>query len=147
MPGSQGVFTGGGATVIMDPPPLVYVKVFRRAGAPDRELVKRTRRVAALARVLSPKDTGQLAASIRIDRNRDEKGRFAFGYKVYTNSSYAHYVHEGTAPSIRRVPPGQAMKFHGTNASSGQTVFARTVHHPGNSAEPFLQNALIAMVR
>lgn len=143
-----GFYTGGGATVIMDPSPIVYGNVFHSGSGPDRHIRKKAQEVAYLASELAPTKSGRLAASIRVDQNRAEKGRFAFGFKVYTKVPYAGYVHEGTGPSYRygaSTPHGK-MKFRGTNQYAGDYVFPFTVVHPGTPAQPFLQNALVALI-
>lgn len=142
MAGAGGVYAGGGATVVMDPPSLVYVKVFHPGSGPDRNLRRRAESVAVMARTLAPKRTGRLAASIRFDQNRDERGRFAFGYSVSAGTDYAYYVHEGTGPSPRWPSSREVMKFRG---AAGDAVFRDFVMHPGTPAQPFLQDALVAM--
>lgn len=139
------VHTGGGATVIMDPPPLVYVNVFRKASGPDGHIKRRANAVAFSARSIVPRRTGRLMASINVAQNRDEHGNFSFGYKVWAETPYAHYVHEGTAPHVYFSHPGK-MRFAGTNRFSGQVVFTDMIDHPGTPANPFLQDALVAMV-
>jgi hypothetical protein len=143
-----GFYTGGGVTVIMDPSPIVYAKVFHSGSGPDRHIRKKTRDVAYLASEKAPFKSGHLKGSIRVDQNRTERGRFAFGYRVYSKAPYAGYVHEGTDPSVRygaNTPNGR-MKFRGTNMYAGDYVFPYIVFHPGTPAQPFLQNALIALV-
>jgi len=140
-----GFYTGGGATVIMDLSPIVYGNVFHSGSGPDRHIRRKTQEVAYLASEKAPVKTGRLAASIRVDQNRNELGRFAFGFKVYTKVRYAHFVHEGTGPSVRWGGE-KSMKFLGTNQYTGEYVYPNVVFHPGISAQPFLQNALIAMV-
>ncbi len=142
MAGAGGVYTGGGATVIMDPPPVVYVKVFHSGSGPDRHLRQRAEKVAVLARVLVPKRTGLLASTIRVNQNRDERGRFAFGFNVSAGTRYGYYVHEGTGPSPRWPDGHKAMKFHGR---AGDTAYRDFVMHPGTPKQPFLQDALVAM--
>lgn len=140
-----GVYTGGGATVVMSPSPVVYAKVFHAGSGPDRFARRGARKVAILAASFAPSRSGRLSGSVKVDQNRTEKGRFAFGYSVYSNVSYAGYVHEGTGPSIRSTYPGY-MKFQGTNGFTG-TVYTRVVRHPGTPKNPFLRNALVAMAR
>ena len=144
MAGAGGVYTGGGATVVMDSPPVVYVKVFRSKSKPERHLRRKAEKVATLAKELAPKDTGALAASVAVNQNRTELGRFSFGFKVYASTPYVVYVHEGTGPSLRVKRPG-AMFFMGTNEFEGIGVFTPVVKHPGTPANPFLEEALIAM--
>ena len=145
MPGASGVYTGGGATVVMDPPPLVYVKVFHEGSGPARHLGRKAEAVAVMARTIAPRKTGILALNIFVDRNRNEKGRYAFGYKVYTPVFYGHYVHEGTAPHVMSKFPG-TFRFPGTDSYVGKEVFTEVVRHPGTPAQPFLRDALVAMV-
>lgn len=145
MAGGAGVFTGNGVTVIMDPPPVVYAKVFYAGSSPERYLRRQTQAVARMAAELAPKKSGRLSSSIRVDQNRNERGQYAFGFSVYTPVYYGHYVHEGTGPSVRSVFPG-AMVFPGTGRYFGTTVFTEIVRHPGTPARPFLRDALVAMV-
>lgn len=139
-----GVYTGGGATVIMDPSPIVYVKVFRKGSTPDGWLQKKSHEVAFMARRIAPRRSGLLANSIRVEQNRGERGRFAFGYSVYTSIRYGGYVHEGTGPSVRATYP-RKMSFMGTNAFAGQHILTPIVYHPGTPANPFLQRSLVAL--
>lgn len=144
MPGSSGVYVGGGATVIMNPPPVVFVKVFHPASGPDRHLRRKVEAVAILARRNAPVgNTGRLKASIVADRNRNTKGQYAFGYSVSAATPYAYYVHQGTGPSPRWADNRKVMKF----VATGHDILYRDfVMHPGTPSQPFLQNALIAMV-
>lgn len=142
MAGAGGVYTGGGATVVMDPPPVVYVKVFHPGSGPDRHLRKKAEAVAILARTLVPKRTGRLMSTIEANQNRDEKGRYAFGYKVSAGTSYGYFVHEGTGPSPRWPVNRKVMKFQG---SRGDIVYRDFVMHPGTPDQPFLRDALVAM--
>lgn len=141
------VHKGANVVVVMNPAPLVYVQVFHPSSGPDRYLSRKTGDVARLATVLAPKRTGNLARSVSHGRNRDERGRYTFGYNVTASARYSVYVHEGTGPSMRSVFPG-AMKFRGTNGHVGRKggpIFTEVVRHPGTPANPFLQKALIAL--
>lgn len=138
------VHKGLNVTVRMDPAPLIYVKLFHPASGPDRHLQRKTSEVARLAVALAPKRTGWMASRIKASRNRDEKGRFTFGYSVTSPVRYSLYVHEGTKPHRYGKWPG-AMQFWGTGRYMGKLVTTNDVKHPGNRAQPFLQDALIAM--
>lgn len=140
------VHASSGVVVVMDPDPVVYAKVFYSGSEPDRFLRKKARNVALTARVLAPRRTGRLASSIRVDQNRDERGHYAFGFSVYTRTPYAGYVHEGTGPHVYFSYP-KKMRFKGTNAWAGQTIFTDMIDHPGTPAQPFLQKALIELAR
>lgn len=137
-----GVYAGGGATVVMNPPPIVYVEVFKTGSGPDRHLRKKAQAVASTAKAMAPRRTGRLAASISVDQNRNERGQYAFGFSVSAGTGYGYYVHEGTGPSPRWPTNRRVMKFRG---SRGDVVFRDFVMHPGTPAQPFLQNALVAM--
>jgi len=128
--------------VIMDPAPVVYLKVFHSGSGPDRHLRVKTQAVAIEAMNLAPFRTGRLAASVRADQNRNEKGQYAFGYTVSASAPYTFYVHEGTGPSPRWPVNRKVMKFRG---SAGDTVYRDFVMHPGTPAVPFLRDALVAM--
>lgn len=139
-----GVYVGGGATVVMDPPSLIYVKVFHPGSGPDRHLKKKAQAVESLAQRLAPSRTGLLRSTIRSSQNRDEKGRYTFGYSVSANTPYAYYVHEGTGPSPRWPDARKVMKWNGTRDAT--VVHRDFVMHPGTPAVPFLRDALVAMV-
>ena len=142
---AAGVYTGGGATVVMDPAPVIYSKVFRIGGGPDRFTRRNAEKVARTARAIAPVRKGRLKAGIRASQNRDEHGRFSFGYAVESKAYYSRFVHEGTGPSIRVSSPNP-MVFAGTNAYAGEVIFTHTVRHPGTPKNPFLEKALVAMV-
>lgn len=143
MAGGGGVFTGRGATVVMFPAPLVYVEVFHTGSGPDRHIRKKAVSVANTARYLAPRKTGRMASTIKVEQNRDEKGRFAFGYKVSASTPYVVFVHEGTKPSPRWPNSRKVMRWNG---QYGDTAYRDFVMHPGTPAQPFLQNALVGMV-
>ena len=143
MAGAGGVYAGKDVVVIMDPAPVVYLKVFSTGSGPDRTARRNAEKVAVLARVLAPVRTGRLKSTIRADQNRNEHGRFAFGYRVSVGTSYGYYVHEGTGPSPRWPNSRKVMHWHGRQ---GDFPFRDFVMHPGTPAQPFLQDALIAMV-
>ena len=127
----------------MDSAGAFYIKTMGPGSGAERHVRGRSNRVAQVARVLAPKRRGDLARSISVSQNRDERGRFTFGFTVSAQTGYAAFVHEGTGPSIRSKFPG-TMKFPGTNQYSGQTIHTEIVHHPGTPANPFLQRALMA---
>ena len=130
-------------SVRMDPPGVVYVKIMGPGSGAERNMKQRARAVARRAFILAPKDSGRLARSVSYSQNRDERGRFSFGFTVSASAPYAHYVHRGTGPSVRQTFP-RFMKFPGTNMFAGTTVFTEIVRHPGTPAQPFLQRALTA---
>ena len=144
MAGASGVYVGGGATVVMEPPSYIYVMVFHPKSGPERHLLRKAQAVATQARANAPTRTGALKATIRVDQNRDEKGRYAFGFAVSAGAGlrYGYYVHEGTGPSPRFPNNKKVMRFEG---SLGDIVYRDFVIHPGTPAQPFLRNALIAM--
>jgi hypothetical protein len=57
----------------------------------------------------------------------------------FTNSApYVEYVLEGTAPHEINPVNGQFLAF----SAGGQWVFARSVQHPGTTANPFVERAV-----
>jgi hypothetical protein len=101
-----------------------------------------TRRIANQGRVDVPVRTGRLGRSIREDDQVTTGALFVTGGVSAGGGEegvdYALYVHEGTRPHMifpRR--PGGVLAFE----VDGRTVFARSVHHPGTKARPFLRNA------
>ena len=144
MAGAVGVYTGGGATVLMDPPPAIYARVFHKGSNPDGYLKRQTEQVVILARTIAPRGaTLRLRDSIVMNRNRDARGRFAFGYGVSAHTPYAFYVHEGTGPSPRWPQNQKYMKFLGER--DYRYVYTDFVWHPGTPAQQFLRDALIAL--
>jgi hypothetical protein len=143
MAGAGGVYAGGGVVVVMDPAPLVYLKVFKTGSGPDRSARRNAEKVAVMARSLVPVSSGRLKSTIRADQNRTEKGQFAFGYTVSAGTSYAVFVHEGTNPSPRWPSSKKVMLWEGR---AGDFPYRDFVMHPGTPAQPFLQDALVAMV-
>lgn len=143
MAGAGGVFASEGVVVVMDPASLIYAKVFHTGSGPDRHIRKKAEAVAFSARSIVPRRTGRLLASIAVDQNRDEKGNFSFGFRVSAATPYVVYVHEGTGPSPRWPTTRKNMKFAGRD---GTPVYRDFVMHPGTPANPFLRDALAAMV-
>ncbi len=143
MAGGAGVYAGNGVVVVMDPAPVVYVKVFHSGSEPDRFGRKNAEKVAIRAGELVPVRSGLLKSTIRVDQNRNELGRYAFGYKVAASTAYAYYVHQGTGPSPRWPDSHKVMKWSGSYPPIAYRDF---VMHPGTPAVPFLRDALVAMV-
>lgn len=129
--------------VVMDPAPLVYVKVFHTGSGPDRFARKNAEKVAVMARSLVPVSSGRLKSTIKASQNRDERGHFAFGYNVSAGTSYVMFVHEGTSPSPRWPDARKVMHWSGRE---GDRPYRDFVMHPGTPSQPFLRDALVAMV-
>lgn len=93
-----------------------------------------TRRIFNRANILTPVDTGTLRAGNQMAVSRASRG--ARGW-VYNNISYADAVHDGSGPYTIRPKKGKALKF----VVDGQTVFARSVRHPGTKGRPWIARA------
>lgn len=143
MAGAGGIYAGGDVVVIMDPAPVVYLKVFHTGSEPDLSARANARKVAIMAEVLAPVSSGRLKASISVSQSRNERGRFTFGYDVRADTPYAYYVHEGTGPSPRWPNSRKVMHWHGRQ---GDFPYRDFVMHPGTPSQPFLRDALVAMV-
>jgi hypothetical protein len=128
--------------VVMEPAPVVYLEVFHTGSGPDRFARQNAEKVAIMARSLAPVSSGTLKTTIKADQNRDEYGRYTFGYTVSVGTSYGYYVHEGTGPSPRWPDHNKVFKWGG---KEGVPVYRDFVMHPGTPAQPFLRDALVAM--
>jgi hypothetical protein len=113
------------------------------SGMVARHLMERATAVQYRAKELAPRRTGCLESSIvkRVEHFGDE---IAVRIVSDTTScspsrtSYSYWVHEGTAPHVITARNGGVLAFQ----VGGETVFARSVNHPGTRANPFLRDAL-----
>jgi HK97 gp10 family phage protein len=97
----------------------------QRAAMPDIVAV-----VAAKARELAPRRTGELAGSIdTVVQRAGERGI------VRAKAPHAHLVHNGTKP---HPVTGKALPI----PTAEGIIFRRMMTHPGTKANPFLTNAL-----
>ena len=111
----------------------------------QRRMRQIIRLAAADARVNSPVDTGRMAQAIKEDPIQSVTPFRVIG-GITSHAPYSIFVHEGTrAHAIpRSISPGQKiLKF----SSGGQTVFRRSVNHPGTRPRPFLTNAVARTLR
>lgn len=99
-----------------------------------RLVLNGTRRTFNRANVLTPVDTGNLRAGNQMNVSKQAPG--AVGW-VYNNVNYADAVHDGSGPYVIRPRKGKALKF----VVDGQTVFARSVRHPGTKGRPWIRRA------
>ena len=93
-----------------------------------------TRRVYNRANILTPVDTGNLRAGNQMRVSRKAPGAQGL---VYNDVDYALAVHNGSGPYTIRPRKGKALKFE----IGGQTVFARSVRHPGTKGRPWMARA------
>ncbi|MYR64411.1 hypothetical protein GTY54_52110 [Streptomyces sp. SID625] len=103
-----------------------------RGGIVERNLARRTARVADIARSLAP---GTMPAYI--DWHIEEGPRGLQGV-VTCDHPATLYVLEGTRPHLIRARRGKALRFE----VDGQVVFATVVRHPGTRPNNFLGRAL-----
>lgn len=96
--------------------------------------------VAAVGRALAPRVTGELARSIRVYPIQLGVNPSAY---VEANAPYALFVHEGTGPHPIDPVNARVLRFP---AKSGFIVFTPHVDHPGTAAQPFLRDALVAVI-
>lgn len=107
--------------------------VFRRLTDPWLVIVGN--RVLTEASVRCNVDTGTLRASLYLSME-------TLGFKVGSTLPYAIYVHEGTRPHVIRPNTARALRFEG----AGGVVFAKKVNHPGYRGNPFIREAMEAVV-
>lgn len=93
-----------------------------------------TRALLNRSAILCPVDTGNLRAGGRM--RIVVKGGAPMGIVEYV-AKYAAAVNDGSGPHVIRPRRRKALKFE----VNGQTVFAKSVRHPGTRAQPFLTDA------
>lgn len=103
-----------------------------RGGIVERNLRRRTERVADRARQLAP---GSMGRYITTEIGQGPRG---LSGSVISNHPATVYVVNGTRPHIIRPRRAKALRFQ----MDGRTVFAKIVHHPGTSANNFLLRSL-----
>lgn len=100
------------------------------------ELLAEIRRRAPV----SPTENGgRLRDSIYLSRKSSGQGLEA---RIMSSAPYAKYVEYGTAAHI--IEPRSALALHWSG--KGSDVFARRVNHPGTKANPFVQQAIRALL-
>ena len=83
----------------------------------------------------TPVDTGELLSANRYSRNGRE-------VVVENAKDYAAPVHEGSRPHRIVAKRAKALKFN----VGGRTVFAKSVWHPGATANPFIEAGIFAIL-
>lgn len=112
---------------------------YDRLKAEVRQKVKQeAEKVAQAARAGAPKDTGQLAASIKVEQQGDTT-------KVVADTPYASAVHQGSRP--HNVWPQD--RLEGWAGRRGFRTFAIAYHiqNFGTKANPFLEKAFKSVWR
>jgi len=118
-------------TVIMYPGAVEFMKSWE--GEIGRHISRLCDQVKDDQKVLAPKKTGRLAASISVDKGRGVSGIQATIGAHGKGLGYAMYMEEGTRPhSIRPRNPAGFMKFYWPKV--GHVVWFKHVSHPGNHA-------------
>jgi hypothetical protein len=102
----------------------------------------------ALIGLQTKRRTGNLLSMTARGATRFDSGTSGGGKTAFflSSSDHASYIEEGTQPHfIPAVPkePGSWIRFE-RDYGSGDYVFAKQVHHPGNKAMPFMAPAAIA---
>lgn len=83
----------------------------------------------------TPVDTGELLSANRFSRNERV-------VSIENQKDYAAPVHEGSRPHKIVPRNAKALKF----TIGGRTVFARSVWHPGTTANPFIEAGIFAVL-
>ncbi|WP_375483339.1 HK97 gp10 family phage protein [uncultured Jatrophihabitans sp.] len=97
--------------------------------------------VEELAKKNAPKGrTGDLEESIQMTPPVIVGGRVEV--TVEATAPYALYVHEGTRPHVIEPRTARVLAWEGPDGP----VFSRRVSHPGTKANPFLQDAVVAVI-
>ena len=95
-----------------------------------------TRQVVSQAKDLAPVRSGNLKRNIVADPVR-RVGPWSLASGVSSLANYSAPVHDGARPHVIRPKNARALRFE----IGDRVVFARRVNHPGQRAQPFLQNA------
>lgn len=109
----------------------------RRGGAAERRLRERTERVAEIARSTGPFKPEAIRSSV------EPSGRGLKGV-VEINHRAAIFVTRGTRPHVIRARRARALRFQ-PRGQNGY-IFRKSVQHPGNLPNDFLQRALRQVV-
>jgi len=104
-----------------------------------KDLSKRAERLRLLAVRQVGKDTGKLAASMRVSKRYDPHGPVAY---VGSDSRIALLHHNGTPPHPIAAKPGRMLRF----SHRGKVVYARKVMHPGTRPNRYLTDNLRRVV-
>ena len=91
----------------------------------NRAMASAAVRVRVEAKVLMPKDSGEL-------RRRFYVAPRATGIEMVWKAPYASIADLGAAPhQIRPGDPSGYLKFPGTKSFAGRTIYSKLVNHPG----------------
>lgn len=89
---------------------------------------------------ISPTENGgRLRDSINMSRRSSGGG---VSVRITSSAPYAKYVESGTRP--HRIEPRQALALHWSDR--GRDMFAKGVNHPGTKPNPFVRQAIDAMM-
>lgn len=113
--------------------------VHSKDGPVYREIQKRAERLRLLAVKQVGKDTGKLAASIRVMMLPSPNGPTAL---VGSDNRIALIHHNGTRPHPIVAKPGRMLRF----SHRGKIVYAHKVMHPGTRPNRYLQDNLRRVV-
>lgn len=97
-------------------------------------VVNMCRKVMNQATIDCPVDTGILRGSHGM---KVRKLKTKIVGTVFNRAKYAAAVHDGTKPHTIRARKKKSLKF----SSGGETIFVKSVRHPGAKARPWLKNA------
>lgn len=104
----------------------------------DRHIFSLASAIAAVAKGLAPRVTGNLAGSINTKRVGPSL------WEVIADVPYALMVNQGTPPHVIIPKSGKVLKFP---SKSGTIVYTQKVNHPGTKPNPFMVKAMESVVR
>lgn len=102
-----------------------------------KNLMLKSQRIVAAAKVRCPVDTSRLRSSIRYTMMEDSSGVYAL---VGTDVKYALYVHEGTRPHFP--PPAALSRWAARHGFPGPYPVCIGIAAHGTRGTPFLTDAL-----
>lgn len=112
-----------------------------QGGTVDRYLLRLTNDVAREVRANAPVKTGKLRSNIVVVRKTQSSRA---GYSVIADTEYAMAVVKGTRPHVILPKQGKVLRFP---SKGGGIIYTTKVDHPGTAPNPFMDRALVAVVR
>lgn len=110
-----------------------FPRAYGRLVEETRRAIVHTAQVTTRAvKQAAPRRTGDLIDSVKPKYSQRANGA---GAVIDVGAPYAEFVVEGTRPHIIEAKNARALRFQ----RGGQTVFAKSVQHPGTKPNDFLE--------
>jgi hypothetical protein len=140
-----GMFFGNGRVrVVMDKPEELVAELMYPGSDVMRVTKRHADKVARVAKSLAPTASGRLGQSIKVQQNRNPRGRYSRGFTVIADVPYSEYVEKGRGPG--KAPPKEEIQawLNSVGASQSRSsafLVARRIGATGTRAQPFMEPA------